>query len=320
MFDVITVGSATVDVFAETDKKFIRGNAYSFPIGTKLLVKSLNFDTGGGGTNTAVSLARLGNKVAFIGKIGKGMNSERIISQLKKEGVNTTLICRENARTGFSVILDAKGTDRTILVFKGSNNDLSINEIKKSKLKTKWFYFSSMMDKAFRTQEQLAEFASKHNIKIAYNPSSYLTKKGKDYLKKILSRTYLLILNKEEAAMLVSGEKIELMMKALLKLGPKIAVVTDGKNGAYSYDGKILCRAIPHDVEIVETTGAGDAFASSFLSGIIKKNDIEFALQLGQTNAESVITHVGAKNILLSYNEALKQIKAHPARIIKKRI
>ncbi|MEK0337417.1 MAG: PfkB family carbohydrate kinase, partial [Nitrosopumilus sp.] len=76
----------------------------------------------------------------------------------------------------------------------------------------------------------------------------------------------------------------------------------------------------PHNIKIVETTGAGDAFASSFLSGIIKKNNIEFAIKLGMTNAESVIQYHGAKEKLLTYNEALKVMKKNPIKVVKKRI
>ena len=68
-------------------------------------------------------------------------------------------------------------------------------------------------------------------------------------------------------------------------------------------------------IKVVETTGAGDAFASSFLSGLIKKNDIKFALQLASANAESVISHHGAKNKLLTSKEALASMRKNPAKI-----
>ena len=72
---------------------------------------------------------------------------------------------------------------------------------------------------------------------------------------------------------------------------------------------------MPHKVKVVETTGAGDAFASSFLSGLLKKNDIKFALKLAIINAESVIQYHGAKNKLLTYREALKILKKMPVKI-----
>jgi len=186
MYDVITVGSATVDALAQTefcemihDKK--NKECIAYPVGAKILMEELILTVGGGGTNTAVSLARLGHKVAFLGKIGSKYNSKRVIQQLKNEKVDTSLIIRsKTGRTGYSIVLDSKKHDRTILVFRGSNNDLGFNEINLKKLKTKWFYFSSMMGKSFKTLEKITSYAAKNNIKIAFNISSYLAKKGKN--------------------------------------------------------------------------------------------------------------------------------------------
>ena len=323
MYDIITVGSATVDALVRTefyemvhDKK--KKECIAYPVGAKILMKELVLTTGGGGTNTAVALARLGHKVAFLGKVGSKYNSSRVIKELKDEKVDTSLIIRsKTGRTGYSIVLDSKKHDRTILAFKGSKNDLRFNEIKLKKLKTKWFYFSTMMEESFKTLGKLASFAKKQNIKIAFNISSYLAKKGKNYLKNILKKTSILVLNKEEAGLLVGKGKINNLLKKLQKLGPEIIAITDGENGVYVLYGKTAYYGKPHNVKIVETTGAGDAFASSFLSGIIKKNDIKFAIDLGMTNAESVIQHHGAKEILLTYNEALKSMKKRPRKIIK---
>ena len=62
MYDVITVGSATVDCFAHTDKSSVKGRTYSFPIGSKLLIKKMDFEVGGGGTNTAVAFSDLDSR------------------------------------------------------------------------------------------------------------------------------------------------------------------------------------------------------------------------------------------------------------------
>ena len=93
MYDVITVGSATLDVFAKTRfSELIKiidpkgeTDLIAFPSGSKILVDELEFTTGGGGTNTAVAFSRLGHKVAFVGKLGQGTNSEFINKDLKKE-------------------------------------------------------------------------------------------------------------------------------------------------------------------------------------------------------------------------------------------
>lgn len=326
MYDVITVGSATVDVFARTKfSELIKiidpkgeTDLLAYPSGSKILIEELDFTTGGGGTNTAVSLARLGHKTAFIGKLGQGANSDFIHRELVKEKVE--LLCSHGkGNSGYSVILDNLEHDRTILTYKGINDQLRFSEIPLKKLKTKWFYFCAMMNESFATLEKLAEFAEEHKIKILFNPSSYLAEKGKLHLKRILSRTEILILNKEEACLLAGKEPMEELLQKLRGFGPRIAAITDGKNEIYAIDDKFIYRAKPTPAKAVDTTGAGDAFASSFLSGIILKNDVEFAIKLGIANSVSVISHHGAKNILMTCKEAVKAVKKAKVKVHKKK-
>ncbi len=329
MYDVITVGSSTVDVFAETefselikirDRKKVT-SLLAYPSGSKILITRLEFTTGGGATNTAVALARLGHKVACISKMGCRANAEKIKRHLKRENIDTRLlVCAKNGRTGYSIILDSIEHDRTILAFKGSNNDLRFNEIKINKLKTKWFYFSTMMGESFKTLIKLAKFAQKNNIKIAFNVSEYLANKGLDYIGEILKRTTIFVLNKDEARLLTKKERIQDMLESLKSFGIKYIVITDGKHLVNVYFNNTIYETKPHNIKVVETTGAGDAFAASFLSGIIKKNNVEFAIKLAQTNAESVIRYHGAKNKLLKYREALEIMRKNPIKVTKRRL
>lgn len=326
MYDIITVGSSTVDVFAKTEfcemlKGINKEDCIAYPVGSKILINELIITIGGGGTNTAVSLARLGHKVAYLGKTGTRENSHRIKLDLKKEKVDSSLIVSsKKGRTGYSIILDSIKHDRTILTYKGSNNDLKFSELKLKKLKTKWFYFSTMMQQSFKTLEKLASYSKINNIKIAFNISSYLAKKGIPYLKNILKKIDILILNKEEASILVGKNNINNLLKKLQKLGPETVAITDGKHGVYVLNKNNYYFGKPNNINVVETTGAGDAFASSFLSGIIKENDIEFAIKLGITNAESVIQYHGSKEKLLSFKEALKVMKKRPVKVIKRKL
>ncbi len=320
MYDIIAIGSATVDCFAHTDKKYVKNRNYSFPVGSKLLIENLNFDIGGGGTNTAVAFSRLGLKTAYLGKMGREETAQRIEVLLENENVDCSLISRKDARTGFSVILDAEKRDRTILVYKGSNDDLEEDDVSWKKLKTKWFYFSSMMKKSLKTQKKIAEFAADKGIDIAYNPSSYLIKKNIKKIKPILAKTKVLVLNKEEAQMLSKKERIKDVLKKLRDLGPEITVVTDGAKVIYCSDGKNIYKAKPHKIKIKETTGAGDSFAASFVSAIIKNKDIEYALKMGIINSESVITHLGAKNNLLSWKNIKKEVQKRKIKIVKKKL
>lgn len=323
MYDVITVGSATIDVFADTVSELIKIKTLekeealiAYPAGSKILIKNLNFLTGGGGTNAAVSLARLGHKVGYLGKMGDDDRGEIILKELKKEKVGF-LGTKGKEGSGYSIILNTLEHDRTILVYKGANDNLSFNEINLRKLKTKWFYFSSMINESYNTLERLAEFAQHNQIKVLFNPSNYLAEKGLQHVRKILENSHILILNREEAGMVIGKDSVERMMEEL-SLFSKIVVVTDGKEGAYAYDGKKYYSIKAHKIKVVESTGAGDAFASAFLSGIIKKNDIKFALKMGLANAESILMYRGAKEGLLKWNELKKAMKKNPAKVVVK--
>lgn len=330
MYDVITIGSNTIDVFVYTDRSssiFIKTKSdeesfISYPVGAKLLINDLHFFSGGGGTNSAVSLSRLGLKTAYIGKVGNDQNGLRILDELKKEKVDFLgPICHDTTKkTGYSVILDSLEKKRTVLSYKGANNYLDYSEIDLDKVKTKWFYISSMLGRSFITLEKMAEFASKNNIKILFNASSYLAEKGKGYLKKILENTEILVLNKEEAELLVGrGDSLEVISE-LKELGPEIVVVTDEENPVYSLDNKnILYKAIPYDVKVVEATGAGDSFASSFLAGMIKTGDMEFSLKLAIVNSHSVLRFKGAKRKLLTYKQAQEEIDSKNIAVEKKK-
>jgi sugar/nucleoside kinase (ribokinase family) len=323
MYDIICIGSATVDAFISTGDRLFQkshGDYCKVPFGSKILVDEVLFSTGGGGTNTSVGFSRLGHKAAFIGKIGLGTNSTRIMRELIHEKVDTYFVIRNRGRTGFSVVLDATGHDRTILAFKGSNNDISYDEIRKSRLKSKWFYFGSMMGKSFDTLTKLAAYAKAHKIKVAFNPSSYLAVKGPEHMKKILDVCNILILNKGEAQELLrklSEKNIDKLLLGLYKLVPNIVVITDGEKGVYCYDGKFKYFAEALPVKVIEATGAGDAFSSGFVSGIMSGKTVEYSMQMGCSNAESVIAHFGAKNILLGSRQIASYIKQHPRKALK---
>lgn len=285
-FDVVTLGSNVIDIFVNTDihenKKLI-----SYPVGAKILIKNLKFDIGGGGTNTAVAFSRLGLKTGYIGKVGDDENGNKILNLLKKEKVK--FLGKREGCTGHSIILDSKEHSRTILTYKGTNDNLKFNEIKK--IKTKWLYYSSMLGESFKTQLKLAKLL---NVKLAFNPSEYLIKKYN--LKNMLKLTSVLILNKEEAMMLTKRENL---LKGLSELGPKIVCITNKDKNIICYDGNREYKLKPHKIKVVERTGAGDAFASSFVAGLIKNLSVDRSLRLGLRNSESVIRYFGAKNKLL---------------------
>jgi ribokinase len=306
-FDIITIGSATIDVFAKSDSQVIKlmssqseEDFIAFRSGDKVLISDLHFHSGGGGTNTAVSFSRLGLNTGFIGKIGSQAYGDQISEELLAEQVR--FLGSKNGKTGYSIIFESTDHDRVILTYKGSNNDLHISDIPDlNSYSTKWLYASSMLKDSFQTLITLINHFKKQGARIAFNPSLYQTKEGLSSLHSILSLVDVLILNKEEAESLLylTGDADYLAIKLSEHVPAQYVVITDGARGAVcAFKEKVYTITSSPKIRVVDTTGAGDAFASAFVTGLIKNYSLEESLILGMTQAEHVISAQGAKNLL----------------------
>lgn len=315
MFDIITIGSATIDVFVDTGKGLFRPckrcpEHVNVPFGSKILVKSLNFFTGGGGTNTAVGFTRLGFKTAWIGKIGDDPTGNVVLEELRKEGVDASIAkVEKGCASGYSIILDAKGHDRTILTHKGCNDLLLPGDVDFKRINSRWIYSSSLLGRSLKTLKDIISKAKKKGIKIAFNPSTYMITNEKKTVRAILKNTDILVFNKEEAGLLVGDDDVGIMAKKVHGIGPLIVVITDGKDGAYASDGKTIWFCKAPQVHVVESTGAGDAFATGFVAGQMKGLSIPESMKVGMVESASIIQHFGAKNILMTWMQAKKQAR-----------
>jgi ribokinase len=319
-FDVVTMGSATQDAFAKTQADTVtfqhngeNEKLLAYPLGTKILIEELHFEVGGGGTNTACVFARQGLKTGFLGKLGADESGEAVLTFLEKE--NITFLGARGGQTGYSVILDSQEDDRTILTFKGANNDLGEEDINGTlgTLSTQWLYCSSMMGKSYETMRTVMRHVHEHGDRVAFNPSSYQAKLGLGTLQRVLDFVDVLILNKEEAGMLTGHQTsdLHLLLRVLAAAGPHLIIITDGKKGSTLFDGACFLHVSPpQDLEIVETTGAGDAFGAGFVAGLARGFETKKALLLGALSAEHVISHYGAKHHLLTREEAERMLAA----------
>jgi ribokinase len=324
MLDIITMGSNTLDIFAHTEKgellkqkKSGRVTEFiSYPVGSKLLVTELLQNFGGNGSNAAVNFSRLGLMTGYIGKVGRDLAGEQILQSLEKNKV--LFLGGRGEKSGTSIILDAMGEDRTILTFKGCNNELAYKEVQRQHLNAKWLYLSSMLGESLKTLKKIAEEQKAKGVKIAFNPSQTLIDKEKKTALNIAKISDVLVLNKEEAQLLMGTTENHDLFKALKSLGPSVVVVTDGKNGASALFGNYLYTIKPKGgLVIVETTGAGDAFASTLTAGLITRQPIEMCLRLAVNQSENVIQGHGAQNHLADIR-ALSKVAANDKRRIDK--
>lgn len=340
MFDVITIGSATMDAFIESNKaNIVSVNSVeknvefmAFPYGSKLEIDDFTRSIGGGGINTAVNFANLGLKTSTIIKLGSDDVCPTILEHLKKRNVNTeNIIVSEDLASGFSIILVSFQGDRTVLAHRGANahikkSDINFDAIKKSK----WLYVAPLAGESNKMLDEIAQFAQANGVNLALNAGTTAIKKGEKYFSKILQTAEILVLNKEEASMLTkihvrpdtkvekySNEKIhpdvKLMLEHLRGNYSAIVLITDGKNGVYAYDGKNFYICPPYPAKVRSTLGAGDAFASTFTASIEKTNwDIEKSLKMASINSASVVEVFGAQEGFLKFEEIENRLNSSP--------
>lgn len=322
MLDVVTFGSATMDIFIESDKAHIvnfRGvdgelDLYCLKYGDKIEIDHSAFEAGGGAINTAACFAKLGLKTSAAIKIGEGLDRREAKKTLKDYGIDTSFIMQtDEARTGFSIILTSFEGDRTVLAHRGANITLKPEDIDFDKLKkTKWIYCAPLNSKYGNVLEKITDFAEENNIKIAHNIGGKALDKSLDELKPILQKLNILSLNTEEATRITKIEQkytknkkqiinddVKLMLTTLKAFVKDIVIITDGGKGAYAYDGTNFYYAPVYPTKRVSTLGAGDAFASTFCASIMLGKDIKNALQLASINSGNVVSYYGAQEGLL---------------------
>ena len=329
MYDIITFGSAAQDIHVkskefkilEDEKDFATGKGICLPFGSKIDVEDIIFTSGGGGTNTAATFVKQGFKTAFCGSIGVDSAGLEIIRELRRLRVDARFLVKKKERqTNCSIVISSTGQDRTILVYRGASELLCKDDIPWKKLKARWFYLAPLAGllpspseaSSQRSEggcdlfENIVNFAYENKINIAVNPSKQQLSLPIEDLKRIFSKIDIVFLNQEEASYLTKipfGQEIEIFKK-IDEICPGIAVMTKGGEGVVASDGKYLYSAKPdQNRKIIDTTGAGDSFASGFLSDYIRHNgDIEKAIQLGLANSEGNLSEIGAKTGLLDKN------------------
>lgn len=325
MYDIITIGTATRDVFLKSPlfkpiqdphftpaAGFPSGEAECFSLGAKIEIGAPVLTTGGGSGNAAVTFARQGFNAAAIISVGKDEHGKAVIADLKKEKVHPVVSYAKDLQTSYSTILLSDIGERTILVYRGASDYMG--RVSSAHLKAKWAYIVPGAIPLPRMKALIERFKAE-GMMIAMNPSGHYIKLGAEALRQIFADLCVVIMNREEAASLTKlpFDDEKGIFKKLDEMVPGISVMTDGPRGVTVSDGKTLYKAgIFKEKELVDRTGAGDAFGSGFVSGLVHKamrgngrlecggGDIKEAIRLASANATSVVEYIGAKAGILT--------------------
>jgi len=332
-FDVISIGGSVRDFIFYTDagrifhtpENLAAPRMLAFEYGAKINPKEAQITFGGGASNSAVAFSRLGLKTAIVTKIGHDEIGREIIKNLKLQGVDTSLIQTDpKAASGVSFIIttDKKEKEHIAFAYRGAAQNLIFNSKSLKGSKAHYLYLTSLSGKDWaKNLKEIFSYANGIGAKVMWNPGNFQLKAGIKSLHDYLKKTNILILNKDEAIELaLSGIKIGkrnpnflnkpiYLLNILHEWGPKVVVITDGKKGAWAYDGKEIHHSKIVRSKVINTTGVGDAFGSGFLFGYLnEKGNVIKALKYGMINSAAVLTHPGAQAGLLTRKSLLDKI------------
>lgn len=307
MYDVITIGAATQDVFLTSEgfhvmhSPKLKRRCECFPLGEKINVEHIDFETGGGATNAAATFRNLGFRVGVIAKVGEDTAGREVLKDLRQRRIQTGLIRTvKGGATGFSAILLTPHGDRTALVHRGVSASFGVSDIPWGKLNVRWLFVTSLAGN-LKLLSRLFAVACARGIKIAFNPGMQELQCGLAKMRAHCRAAHMLFLNRSEAEALAGGERDpKRLCRRLHTHFQNAVIITDGSRGAYYYDHSQFIIVRTRRVKVVNSTGAGDAFGAGFISGILRWRDPARALQLATLNAEGTIQHMGAKRGLLT--------------------
>lgn len=317
MKDFIAIGDTVVDEFINLEEARVSCDintkecTISMKWGDKIPYKSAVLVPGvGNAANAAVAAARLGLSAGFISNVGKDRFGEEILAVFAKEGVNTEHVAvNDGIPTNHHYVL-CYDAERTILV----RHEAYPYRIPGNLVPPKWIYLSSVAEHTEAFHAELAKWLREHpETKLAFQPGTFQIKMGKEQLAELYAAAELVAVNKEEAERILGVGESDMkdLLQGMCALGPKIALITDGPNGAYAFDGEQMLKVpmYPDPVPPTNRTGAGDAMTSTVVVALALGKPLAEALLWGPVNSMSVVQHVGAQKGLLT-RDALEKFLA----------
>ncbi|MBI3632314.1 MAG: carbohydrate kinase family protein [Candidatus Vogelbacteria bacterium] len=266
----------------------------------------------GNSTNAAIAAARLGLNSANITNQGQDEVGAKNLATLKADNVATDyVISHDGMISNYHYVLWF-GTERTILV-----KHEAYPYTMPADFTTNWLYLSSLGGTSGEFHDDIIKYIEAHpEINLAFQPGTFQITLGYDRLKKIYERSNIFFCNKEESQLILKTEEqdIKKLLTSMQASGPKVVVITDGPNGAYSYDGNKF-YSIPLYPDIAppyDRTGAGDAYASTIVSALALGKPLEEALLWGPINSMFVVQKIGATEGLLHKQELEKCLTDAP--------
>jgi ribokinase len=288
-FDVVALGHILldlrfcVDVFAAPDRESA--------------IKSQSHGVGGSAANVAIGVRRLGGMSAVIGKIGFDDFGKSALEDLAREGVDISNVRIDalGGKTGFTlVIIDSSGQ---IIMYgdKGVADALTPEEVNAKVLReSEHLHIASLR---IDTASAIARMAKELGVKISWDPGRRQACLGMEALRPVVRYADIILPNEAEARAMTGAETLEEASEVLLGEGAELVVIKRGSRGAYvASKNEIFEVPAYRPGAVVDTTGAGDAFAAGLIMGL-EKFELKEAVRFATIVAGLKVMRLGSHEI-----------------------
>lgn len=289
--DLLTIGEILVDMIAT--------NYDDSNMNNRLTYEAF---FGGSPSNIAMNTTRLGIRSKIAAAVGDDRLGQFLKDHLIRANIDTTLIQTHEAATSMVVLSKSKGSPIPIF-YRGADTHLTYTDqfaqvVNDSKI----VHFSCWTLSASpvrETIEAIIAHATQSDSLICFDPNYHpiIWKKDEDaieYIKTIIAKVDIVKPSEDDAARLFGEDLPEAQVQKFINLGAKLVIMTLGKDGAIVSNGTETMTFASVAEEVVDTTGAGDAFWSGFYTGIVEGLTLKEALQLGFSVSAYKLKFVGA--------------------------
>jgi len=283
---ILSIGNANMDYLYYVDKHP--------PIDEQVEARAFVARPGGSACNLAVAVARLGARAGFLGCVGRDAEGEIVLEHLDKEGVDISRVKRaEKSPTGRVVVVVDREGRRTMIAYRGANLELSVNDVRAEKLEG--YGHVHVSGHRVEIAREALSAAKSLGARTSYDPGTVNARERRSGVLELLEFVDVLFVNEVELWYLLGGEVRDLY-SAFEELGVECLVVKMGERGSSALKRGLHARAKAFSTEVVDPTGAGDAFDGAFLVAYALGLELEEALLTANAAAAIKISREGAQS------------------------
>jgi ribokinase len=278
-YDVVVVGSVNADLVVRVDRRPAAGET--------VLGSDLAIHPGGKGANQAVAAARLGGRVAFLGRAGTDGNGDLVRDALRGDGVDISHLVTTRAPTGVALITLGPEGDNSIIVSPGANGRVTEEDVAAAGALFKATSVVSLqLEIPLPTVTAAVRAAAEAGARVVFNLSPAAEVPGD-----LLSYCDPLVVNEHEAEFLGATDPA-----GLLARGPRSVVITRGARGAVVAGGSGVTEVPSPEVKAVDTTGAGDAFTGALSLRLARGAGLAEAARFAARVGAAAVRREGAQS------------------------